>query len=238
MIQALLFDINGTVTDILTDESRPEIYRTLSNFLDYRGIKIPPEVIQTRYFELIRHQKEHSLENYPEFDAIRVFYDLLVEHGHHGEANLLAPILSDLFRAVSRLKLEPYPGVRELLPELEKNYQLAAVSDGQVSWTLAELRSIGIIQYFHPVVISGDYGFRKPDRRMFGMALMDLNLPAESAVFIGNDTHRDIYGAHQTGMRTIFFESNQGDHAPHGADPDYVIHDFRELPQALARLNC
>ena len=233
MIQALLFDINGTVTDILTDEGRPEIYRTLSNFLDCRGVKIAPETIQTRYFELIRRQKAESDEAYPEFDVIEVFRELLLENGVAAGTAALAPLLSEIFRAASRFKLELYPGVAELLPELAQRYRLAAVSDGQSQWARSEMNSVGIAPYFDPVIISGDCGFRKPDRRMFDRALAQLRLGPEEAVFVGNDMYRDVRGAHKAGMKAVFFASNQGDHDFHGVEPDYIIRDFRELPRAL-----
>ena len=33
MIKGLLFDLNGTVIDILTDETDPAVYRVTANFL-------------------------------------------------------------------------------------------------------------------------------------------------------------------------------------------------------------
>jgi putative hydrolase of the HAD superfamily len=81
--------------------------------------------------------------------------------------------------------------------------------------------------------VSGDYGFRKPDVRLFQMALDELNVCAEDAVYVGNDMYRDVFGAKQLGLRTVFFSSNQGDKEPHGADPDYIIYEFSELLQAI-----
>ena len=60
-----------------------------------------------------------------------------------------------------------------------------------------------------------------------------MNLAADEALFVGNDMFRDIYGAHEAGMKTVFFKSNQGDWKPHGAEPDYVIYSFGELPRAI-----
>lgn len=37
MIRGVIFDINGTVIDILTNEGEENIYRVLSNFLDSPG---------------------------------------------------------------------------------------------------------------------------------------------------------------------------------------------------------
>ena len=87
-----------------------------------------------------------------------------------------------------------------------------------------------------PVLISGDFGFRKPDRRLFALALDQMSLRADETLFVGNDMYRDIYGAHGAGMRTVMFRSNQGDQSYHGAEPDYVIDRFQDLPRAVAFL--
>ena len=67
MIKALLFDINGTLIDILTDEGREEIYRTLSTLLDYQGIKLYPEELREVFWRLNKKQRSESGEEYPEF---------------------------------------------------------------------------------------------------------------------------------------------------------------------------
>ena len=46
MIRGLIFDINGTVIDILTNEGEENIYRVLSNFLDYQGIALSPDELR------------------------------------------------------------------------------------------------------------------------------------------------------------------------------------------------
>ena len=57
MIKGLLFDLNGTVIDIYTSESDDQIYRTLSNFLDYYRVKISPQTIKDEYFSILKQQK-------------------------------------------------------------------------------------------------------------------------------------------------------------------------------------
>ena len=90
-----------------------------------------------------------------------------------------------------------------------------------------------MLNFFNPLIISGDYGYRKPDPRLFKKALKRMNLSADEVVFIGNDLYRDIYGAGLMNMRSVFFRSNQGDHTFTEARPDYVITQFSELEEAI-----
>lgn len=232
MIKAILFDINGTVTDIYTSESDEHIWRTTANFLDYHGVKIAPEKLKQEYFFRLKKQKEERNEPFPEFDVISLFASVIADH-NGGKDPELSRNTALLFRAAGRYKLQLYDGVKEVLDMLRKKYLLAAVSDGQKIWALPEIESAGLAGYFDPVIISSEYGFRKPDLRMFNMALQKLQIRPDETIYVGNDMFHDIYGAHQAGMKTVFFRSNQGNHNFCGAEADYIICDFRELPDAV-----
>ena len=77
MIRGLLFDINGTLTDILTNEESNDIYRVLSNFFIYQGIFLPPEEIRSLYFAINKRQRHDSKEEFPEFDIVRLFDEII-----------------------------------------------------------------------------------------------------------------------------------------------------------------
>lgn len=238
MIKGLLFDLNGTVIDILTNEGEDQLYRVTSNFLDYYGVKAEPFQLKKDFFDLNRKQRHESKEEFPEFDVSKIFQEIIKKYQTVALEDItsLADTAAIVFRAASRYKLECYNGVSDCLHELKKRYIMAAVSDGQTLWAKAELRSTGLDEFFPTVLVSGDFGYRKPDRRLFEEALKAMNLQASEVVFVGNDMYRDVYGAHAAGMKTVFFKSNQGDHEYHGADADYIIYDFRELPKAIAFL--
>ena len=76
-------------------------------------------------------------------------------------------------------------------------------------------------------------GYRKPDVRMFELMLKKLSLNSDEVLFIGNDMYRDVFGAKQLGIESVFFKSNQGDQRNRGAEPDYIIYNFWELPKAV-----
>ncbi len=65
--------------------------------------------------------------------------------------------------------------------------------------------------------------------RLFQIALDRMGVAAEHAIYVGNDMHRDIYGAREVGMRTVMFDSDQGTKDYLGCVPDYRITDHRDL---------
>lgn len=240
-ITGILFDVNGTLIDILTDEGKEEIYRAIGCFLSYQGLAIPPISLREMYFRTMEEQRKQRGGSHPEFDAVKLWDSILEAHADALHISItkrgqLPRILAEMFRALSRIRLQLYPDVCSILDPLSRSYRLAVVSDGQSAWALPELRETGIAGYFDPIVISGDHKFRKPDRRLFDAALLRMRQKPENVVFVGNDIYRDIYGAHRVGMKTVLFRSNQGRQEMEGVEPDYIIYRFRELPQAIAFL--
>ena len=235
MIKGLIFDLNGTLIDILTNEGDPQLYRVTANFLDYYGVKLAPCQLRDLFFELNREQRRESREKYPEFDVSQIFINIIERFKRRPipDVEQLAEYASIVFRAASRFRLELYDGVFEVLTDLRKEYKLAAVSDGQSLWALPEMHSVDLEHFFSPIIVSGDFGYRKPDLRLYQEALRQMHLQPAEVIFVGNDMYRDVYGAHQAGMKTVFFKSNQGDQTSHGVEADYIIYNFNELPQAV-----
>lgn len=231
-LRAILFDVNGTLVDIETDEARDKIYRSISRFLQYRGVMLLPEEIRDRYFRIMEEQRKGSAEPHPEFDAVAIWRTLL-EEACHADAGQLALFLAELHRALSRRRLELYPGVREVLDELKATYALGVVSDAQSAYALPELRIVGLDGIFATVIVSGDYGYRKPDPRLFEAALSALDVQPDQAVYVGNDMYHDVYGAQQAGMRTVFWPTQYGRKSHRDVAADYVIHDFGQLRDAV-----
>ena len=137
--------------------------------------------------------------------------------------------LAEMYRGISRRRLRLYPYVREVLDILRAHFPLAVVTDAQSAYARPELYSVGLLDYFDPIVVSGDYGYRKPDERLFRFALEGLGVAAEHTLFVGNDMHRDIYGAREVGMTTVMFNSDQGTKEHLDCVADYTIDDHRDL---------
>ena len=239
MIKAILFDINGTLIDINTDEGNEEIYRGISHILTYQGISMHRWEVRDEYYRIMDLQRKTSREEHPEFDVVELFRELITRHCSQPHAlppekiAWLPLFLAETYRGISRNRLQLYPGVLDLLNDLRSRYKLAAISDAQSAWCLPEMRAVGIDGYFDPIIVSGDFGYRKPDPRLFTAALKALEMAPEHLLFVGNDMYRDVYGAKQQGIKTVFFSSNQGGKEPAGAEPDYVIYEFSEIREAV-----
>ena len=239
-IRAVAFDVNGTLVRIRTDEGMEQIFRSAAHFLTYQGIDLHRHQVRELYLGILREQQRTSPEEHPEFDAVGIWRSIIDGNATDFTRSLPASkleqmplFLAEMSRGISRRRLSLYPHVREVLDVLRERYRLALVTDAQSAHTRGELHKVGLLDYFDPIVISGDHGYRKPDRRLFQFALDGMGVAAENALYVGNDMHRDIFGAREAGMPTVMFESGQGTSAYLDCVPDYRITDFRDLLKIL-----
>jgi putative hydrolase of the HAD superfamily len=239
-IRALIFDVNGTLLDIETDEGLEEIYRAIAHFLTYQGIFLHRGEVRDLYFQLMQQQRARSAETFAEWDAVELWREFLHNKASDYTRSLptekreqLPLFLAELHRGIARKRLRLYPQVQETLDQLRSHYSMAVVSDAQSAYAVPELRAVGLLKYFDSIIVSGDYGYRKPDARLFQKALDALQVRPEQALFLGNDLYRDIFGAQQLGMKAIFVSSNQGNTSNQTISPDYTIYRFADLPQAV-----
>ena len=239
-IRAVAFDVNGTMVKILADDDEERIFRAAAHFLTYQGIDLHRHELREIYFHIMKEQLRASPERYPEFDAVGIWRTIIDDHKTDFTRALPAAklqqmplFLAEMSRGISRRRLGLYPYVREVLDVLYDRYPLAIVTDAQSTYARGELNKVGLLGYFDPIVVSGDHGYRKPDRRLFQLALDGMGVVAGNALYVGNDMHRDIYGARETGLTTVMFDSDQGGKIYQDCTPDYTITDFRDLLQIL-----
>lgn len=237
-IKGILFDLYGTLIDIETDESMEEIYRAISHYLTYHGVYLTRWAVRDRYDEIMKQQKEVGGEEYPEIDVEAIWNSFLRQNGIKAPLarRKLATILAQIYRAISRKRLQLYPDVKRILDELRPTYRIALVSDAQPCYALPEIKAVGLESYFDPIIISAQYGFRKPDTRLFGKALDTMKLRPAEVICVGNDMYRDIYGASKLGIKTIFVDSDQGAKSHENVTPDYFADRFEDVLNGVKTL--
>lgn len=239
-VRAIAFDVNGTLVDILTEDDRADIFRAAGHFLTYQGIDLRRHEVRDLYFKILKEQQTTSAEEHPEFDAAGIWRKIIEDHMTEFTRNLPAEklaqmplFLAEMYRGISRRHLRVYPYVGGVLDILRDRFPLAIVTDAQSAYARGELHKVGLLGYFDPIIVSGDYGYRKPDERLFQLALEGMGVAAEHALYVGNDMHRDIYGAREAGMTTVMFDSGQGTKEHRDSVADYRITDHRELLRIL-----
>ncbi len=234
MKKGIFFDLYGTLIDILTDEVDPWVYSTLSRYLSYRGIQIAPKELKKTYFEDIQSQLKQSNESYPEVDVYKIFSNMMHRYGNKTYSKASIVDTAVLFRSLTIRRFEVFQGVYEVLISLAEKYELALISDAQWVFTEPEMAMLGLTPFFKFRILSSRLGFKKPDVRLFDMAMKRLMISPEESVYIGDNPQKDLLGAKKAGMKFILFGS---EFKPHNDfQPDRHFTDYSELLKIVGEM--
>ena len=236
-INAVLFDVYGTLVDIKTDEHRDDVFESLSRFLEYRRVFIPGGELKELYFDKIHQQLVQSHEKHPEVDVADALAYVLHERGGTND-RLLSQFLTQLYRALCRERFRLFDDTFWTLNKFRKKYRLGIVSDAQRLFCKPELRAMRLERFFDAIVISSDYKFRKPDPRLFHIALSMLNVPASEAAYVGNSWETDLMGPRNAGLAMVGLirQSEEDKRAyPKDVKPDFAADDLRGALETIAK---
>ncbi len=97
-------------------------------------------------------------------------------------------------------------GTLDIARSLSGKYRTAILSNDSKEMGALRRNKFGFDSLFDPIVISGYFGVKKPDARIYDILLEQLSVPAEECLFI--DNNRDnLDGARSAGIQTILFEN-------------------------------
>lgn len=188
---------------------------------------VTPERLQQLRAEVVQQQPE--LDRRVSELRYQVLLRALLQSGYaEREAQDIAEQAFQVFLA-ARQNVELFADVLPTLALLRSRYMLGALSNGN-----ADIRRVGLGEYFSFALNADMLGVAKPEPQVFLAALARAQVPAAHSIHIGDHPHDDIFGAQQVGMRTIWF--NPKGHAWTGErKPDAQISRISQLPDVLKR---
>lgn len=96
----------------------------------------------------------------------------------------------------------PYPETDEVLGQLYRTYKLGIIANQNAGSEL-RLKQYGLRKYFEVIVASAEAGVKKPNPRIFTLALEKANCEPEKAAMIGDRLDNDIFPANVLGFTTV-----------------------------------
>ncbi|WML50729.1 HAD family hydrolase [Neobacillus sp. PS3-34] len=88
---------------------------------------------------------------------------------------------------------------------IKRHVKVAIITNGSTQRQKAKIINTNLNSCFDIVIISEEVGFRKPDKRIFELALNNLNVQPEDALFVGDDIEKDIGGCQNADIKGIWF---------------------------------
>ena len=128
-------------------------------------------------------------------------------------------------------RLATFPEVRSILNDL-RDRKLAILSNGSPDMLADVVRHSGLDDVLDTVISVNDLQIYKPDRRVYQLALVKLNVPKQSIGFISSNGW-DAFGAASFGFRAFWINRTNAPLDRLGTPPEAVITTLAELPSLL-----
>ncbi len=225
MIKAVIFDLDNTLVDFMKMKAEA-IDAAIRAMLD-AGLELSYDEVKDRINAIY---KEKGIEFQYVFDSL--LSDIFDKVNHK---ILSAGVVA--YRRAREAALVPYPHVYITLYELLKmGMKLAVVSDAPTKEAWLRLTYLNMHHIFDVVVTFEDTSERKPHPAPFTLALNRLGVRPDEALMVGDWAERDIIGAKQVGMKTVF--ARYGDTFDTGTSGgDYEANDIQELVSIVRKEN-
>jgi len=211
-VRAVIFDLWNTIAEWPHDrwaQVRPRVAERLG---------LTPEEFDTRWYGELAHLRETG----PIADVLARF-DLSPDAAE----DVLA-----LRGDVTRQGLVPVPGAAETIAELRDR----GLRTGLITVCSEDVPRIWPETLFHGLfdaeVFSSSVGLRKPDPRIYALALDELEVPASEAMFVGDGANDELAGAERVGMTSVMLEVPP-EKLPGEEQPEWDGLRIRSLPELL-----
>lgn len=133
--------------------------------------------------------------------------------------------------------LQLFPDAIETLQTIraaKPRRRLGLVTNGPAEVQSAKIDLLGIRSYFDFCLISGEYGYWKPERQIFQAALDLGHAPPDDTVMIGDSPQHDMAGAEALSISTIWMNRQQRSWPIEIPAPTYTVHDLSMVRKLLA----
>lgn len=241
-----VFDLYGTLADVYTDDDSEEGHRKLAELYTSRGAEYTSEELQAAFHTLMKQQQKErtgsiyeptgEVIRFPEMDVLPI-YEKLFEAKGVMITRQEAVEIARWQRRMSTCRLGVYPGAAELLRSLKaEGYGVYLLSNAQREYTVYDLKTLKLEPLFDGILLSSDYGCRKPDPIFFGELTRQFGVLPEDSIMIGNDRSSDIYGANLFGMDSVLLVTGKELAAPiEGVVSTYTVESgtYRELEELI-----
>jgi 2-haloalkanoic acid dehalogenase type II len=240
----LIFDLGGTL--IYFNGDWPKVFAQASTqliqSLKAEGVNIEEESFLGEFQARMSDYHSERESEFIEYTTAYILRNMLAELGYPAiQESLIQKALKTMY-AVSQAHWHPEEDTLPTLEVLRKaGYRLGMISNASDDADVqALIDKAGVRPYFEVILTSAAVGIRKPNPRIFHMAIKRLGTSLGKAAMVGDTLGADILGANNAGMFSIWItrRADVPDNRAHldTIRPDAVIDTLSDLPRLLESL--
>jgi putative hydrolase of the HAD superfamily len=143
----------------------------------------------------------------------------------------VAAQIGNLYRDLREERACLFPGAIETIERLRAGgVRLGMMTNGGSASQRAKIERFGLARHFDCIVIEGEFGAGKPDRRVFETLLAGCQASPAETWAVGDNLEWDVAGPQSLGITGIWVDSaGKGLPPGNGVTPDRVIRSLAEL---------
>lgn len=227
-IRCITFDLDDTLW-----ACHPVIMRAENLFYAWLKSYYPKITAKYSETELIDHRMAFMRDNQEQKHDLtflrKRWLEKLGDETNYGYDQTLIETGFEVFW-LARNEVSFFEDTLEILEQLSKKYSLGVISNGN-----ADVHHIGIGHLFDFTLSSEKAGVSKPHQDIFHKAIDLSSHDLHETVYVGDDPARDIIGAHNAGLKAIWYNPKLQPW-PGGRTPDAVIRSIHELEDKIVNL--
>jgi HAD superfamily hydrolase (TIGR01509 family) len=224
VIEAVVFDWGGTLTPI-TDVDLVDVWRSAARLLAAERT----DELAAALHAAERAIWDATIENCRSGQVVDVVRTATARCGLSVADDVVAVALSAyLAEWVPHSAAHP-DAVKVLQTLRSRGFRTGLLSNTHWprDWHEERLIEDGLTELLDAAVFTSDLEYRKPHAAAFGAVLDALDVKADSAVFVGDRMHDDMFGANAMGMRTIWIRNAAS--MSWDVEPDAVVDSLAEV---------
>ena len=142
----------------------------------------------------------------------------------------LAHEIAETYRDLRAERSTLFPGATDALELLRaEGVRLGMMTNGAEAPQRAKIERFGLARYFDHIIIEGEFGAGKPDRRVYDTLLSALDAAPEDTWAIGDNLEFDVLAPMQLGLHGIWVDVRNAGLDGRPDRPHRVVSAFTEI---------
>ncbi|MHA1751131.1 MAG: TIGR02253 family HAD-type hydrolase [Candidatus Helarchaeota archaeon] len=251
MIKAIFFDLDDSLFDStkLAEKARRSAIKAILDLgltLEYDEEKCY-EILLEVIDEFGSNYSYHFDQLIKRIDGISKLYsseigEFLAIKGMIPPPKMIVQAAVIAYHNIKFTEIKPFDDVIPFFNDVkkfDKNLKICIITDGLPDKQYEKILRLKIHKYLNDIIISDEVGVRKPNPKLYLIALERFDIKPEESIYIGDHYEKDIVPAKKIGMHTVLIHrKGKYDRKFHGKEgPDFEIDRLDQLLEIIKKLN-
>ena len=202
MIKAILFDFGQTLVDSANGFRAAEKEAQVKIFNDL-------DIMEWEEFISVYRTVRREFHANSKLSRVAIWTEVYHRFSKRADTKLLEKWEQNYWEKV-KAETKLFPETESVLEKLDEKYQMALITNTQ-GQRINHKHRISLFpkleRFFKCIIVAGESGVPpKPDRIPFMICLKNLGINPDEAVYVGDDWHKDICGARDAGIQSIWLQ--------------------------------